>query len=220
MATMIGTRETSPINKDMYLAENMSVMGIVTQPGTSHFRPVVEEELQRLVDSGGDTKCVVLGTFYTGVGENDWYKQGQVRPISDLIAGYGVKFIMGEELDKKVSPEILRKRIKRVLSIGAIRLALRDEANQEFVEVNLNTEGQAVQDERSRRLAAEAENAVLQERLALANQALIAADPSRADASGTAQKETVSQPVTKDTKSTKPVKGETSVAGTEWEDED
>ena len=127
---------------------------------------------------------VILADYFTGVGEGDYFKKGDVRRMSRVIQGYA---------DPKVNRDVVRGQIKRYLSIKAFRLATRDEQGQGHVEVTFETESDAVTLERNRRIQAENELELLRNQMGLAVEGQAQATPGRAGASGAAQAETAKQ---------------------------
>lgn len=193
-------RKKSPINESMLEVEGTTSIGDALPPGSSIPTDIDFEGLGRLTDFPDDPEAathtdgsgeyvVVLTDYLTGAGEHDYFSKGHVRRISRVIPGYG----------DKNQEELVKGRIKRLLGLKAIRLATTEEQGQDKVEVTLESESETVTAERNRRIAVEQENAILRQRLGLANDAAVAATPGQAGASAEAQgaaKEPTTPPTT------------------------
>lgn len=173
------------VPEDSKSAISGSAPGTATAPA----KGVYFENLGHLADfpTGGSTSnpgegsgesCVVLVDFMSGATPDDQFTKGQVVRLSRLIPGF---------TDETVDRDVIKSRIRRHFDNKSIRLATRDEQGQDFVEVTFETESDAMQSERDRRIAVERENEILRERLGIANEAMIAATPGQAGASGVAQ---------------------------------
>lgn len=183
-------RNKSPLNDKMLEAEGQSaIMG--PPPGTANRVDIELEELGKLSEfptpmhgvhpeEGTGEYVVVLADYLSGSGENSFVK-GAVRRLSNIIEGYD---------DPSIDRDVIKGRIKRFFDMKAIRIATKEEAGQDRVEVTLESESETVQNERNRRIAAENENAILRERLGMATEAQAAASPN-AGASGAAQQATI-----------------------------
>jgi hypothetical protein len=137
-------------------------------PGASRFKGIVFEGLgtidefptERAEDNeqGTGESCVVLSDVLTvGAGDGAMsYVQGHVRRLSKLVSGYA---------DPEIPRDVVKANIRRLFELGAIRLATREEATQDRIEVNLAHETETLQDERAKRVAAEMENAELRAQL-------------------------------------------------------
>lgn len=115
------------------------------------------EDFPEIIDTkdteGVGTKVVVLSDVVSGA-DGETYVKGQVLRISKLVPGYGED----QERAKSV--------IRRLVSLSAIRHATPEEIKQGFAEVTPESENEATQSERSKRLEAEMRNEVLERRIA------------------------------------------------------
>jgi hypothetical protein len=106
--------------------------------------PIEELDINIEDPNSGEGEYVVMMHEYVS-GVNKVYKKGDVRKLSKLLANYGV-----EEFVKDV-----RASAKRLVDLGAIRLATKEEQGKVWVEAGENSDAVAL--ERSKRIQLERE---------------------------------------------------------------
>ncbi len=188
MAKEAVSRKQSIMSDKIYEVDGVNAIGNVPAPGVSEHNVVEFETLGQLMDVATDSQnhddgegefVVVLSNFLSGASEDDHFSQGDVRRISRVVPGYS---------DPAVSRDVVRDRVRRLLSLKAIRLATPEEQSQSRIDVTVEGESASVQSERNKRIAVERENTLLRERLGIANGAYLdASNPGQAGASNAAQ---------------------------------
>jgi hypothetical protein len=105
----------------------------------------VDIEASQAEESGD--YCVVLSDILSGA-NGDTFQKGEVQRLSRLIADFAT-----EE-----NRSVVKAKVLRLVTLGAIRHADRYEIEQGYAIVNSQTESAIAQDERAKRIALEREN--------------------------------------------------------------
>lgn len=176
-------KKESATVKDRFEAVGANAIGEAPAPGTQTYGFEIEnlgflDEFPTkdtpITKEGAGPYCIVVASFLTGAEQT--FVRGDVRKLSFFVSGYGTE----ENVD------VLKKRIRRLFDIGAIRKASRDESRVAHVELPVGIESKEVTSEKIRRINLEEENAILREKLGLAADAVVRYTPELAEASGAA----------------------------------
>jgi hypothetical protein len=154
------TVEVSEIDKTkMKASEYSAISG--DAPGTADRTNIVIEGLGNLneipdydpakEEEGVGEHCVVMSHSHTGA-HGAPFKRGDIRRLSKLVNGFD---------DPKTSKDDKKRAVYRLFSIGAIRLADRQESLLSHIELPLAEDSRELQDERTKRRTLERENEAL-----------------------------------------------------------